>query len=115
MMFARMLAMATRKESLDEAIRVYQNSVIPAASQQPGFRGAVLLTDRANARGTSITFWESEEALLQNERSGYYERQVAALRPLLTGEPVRTVCEVSAQTMVQAMAGAGGSGMGATR
>lgn len=108
MMFARTVLFAAKKNAIDEAIGVYTNSVIPAASEQKGFRGAVLLSDRANARATSITFWESEADLLQSEKSGYFKKQIDTIRPLLVDEPVRNVYEVSAQTALQmpAMAGA---------
>ena len=66
MLFARAVQFSAKKSAIDEAIGIYQNSVIPAAGEQKGFRGAVLLTDRANARATSITFWESEADLLQS-------------------------------------------------
>ena len=108
MLFARAVQFIAKKNAVDEAIGIYQNSVIPAAGEQKGFRGAVLLTDRANARATSITFWESEADLLLGEKTGYYKKQIDALRPLMAEEPVRNVYEVSAQTALQmpAMAGA---------
>ncbi|HET7456746.1 MAG TPA: antibiotic biosynthesis monooxygenase [Gemmatimonadaceae bacterium] len=115
MLFARHVTFSAKKSAIDEAIGLYQNSVIPAASEQKGFRGAVLLTDRANARATSITFWESEADLLQGEKSGYYKKQIDALRPFMADEPVRTVYEVSAQTALQMPAVAGGPGVTARR
>jgi heme-degrading monooxygenase HmoA len=113
MLFARNVLFAAKKDAIDEAIGVYQSSVIPAASEQKGFRGAVLLTDRANGRATSITFWESEADLLQSEKSGYYKKQIEKLRPFMVDEPVRSVYEVSAQTALQMPAVAGTPGVGA--
>lgn len=101
MLFARAVQFAAKKNAIDEAIGVYQNQVIPAASDQKGFRGAVLLTDRTNARATSITFWESEADLLQGEKAGYYKKQIDSIRPFMVDDPVRTVYEVSAQTALQ--------------
>jgi heme-degrading monooxygenase HmoA len=115
MMFARMVSFAPRRDAVEELVALYQSSVIPAATEQKGFRGATLLTDRANARATSITFWESEADLLQSEKSGYFRRQLEALREHLVDEPVRTVYEVSAQTALQTPASAGETGLGARR
>ena len=115
MLFARTVLFAAKKNAIDEAIGVYQNAVIPAASEQKGFRGAVLLADRANGRATSITFWESEADLLQGEKSGYYKKQIDALRPLMLDDPVRTVYEVSAQTALQMPAAAGSPGVASRR
>ena len=113
MLFARAVQFSAKKSAIDEAIGIYQNSVIPAAGEQKGFRGAVLLTDRANARATSITFWESEADLFQSEKSGYYKKQIDSLRPMMADEPVRNVYEVSAQTALQ-MPGMAGAPSGAT-
>ena len=100
-MHARAVQFQAKADRADEMVRIYQDSVIPAASQQRGFRGAVLLTDRAKGRATSITFWESEADLLQGETSGYYQAQIDKIKPMMTAAPVREVYEVSAQTLVQ--------------
>lgn len=112
-MHARAVQFQAKADRADEMVRIYQDSVIPAASQQRGFRGAVLLTDRAKGRATSITFWESEADLLQSEKSGYYKKQIDSLRPMMADEPVRNVYEVSAQTALQ-MPGMAGAPSGAT-
>ena len=115
MLFARSVMFAARKDAIDEAIGIYQNSVVTAAGEQKGFRGAVLLTDRASARATSITFWESEADLLQSEKSGYYKKQIDKLRPMMLDEPMRSVYEVSVQTALQMPTAAGTPGVAAKR
>jgi quinol monooxygenase YgiN len=95
-MHARVTRVQLQPDKLDEAIRIYQESVIPAARQQPGFRSTQLITDRASGMGLSITVWESEADLQASEASGYYQEQVAKFAPLLTAPPVREVFEVSA-------------------
>jgi len=44
-MFARTTIMQGRAETMDEAAKIFRESVIPAAKQQKGFKGALFLTD----------------------------------------------------------------------
>ena len=41
---------------MNEAIAIFRDTVVPAASQQQGNRGAILLTDAVTNKGISITF-----------------------------------------------------------
>jgi quinol monooxygenase YgiN len=94
-MYVRVTRTQIQPDKLDEAIRIYQESVVPAAKQQPGFRSTQLVTDRASGTGLSITVWDSEADLQASEASGYYQAQLAKFAPLLTAPPVREVFEVS--------------------
>jgi quinol monooxygenase YgiN len=80
---------------IDEAIRLYQDSVVPAAKQQRGYRSTMLVTDRMSGKGMAITVWESAADLQASEASGYYQEQVAKFAPLLTAAPVREAYELS--------------------
>ena len=70
-MFARLTIVEVKVDKLDEAGKLYEEGVIPAAKSQKGFRGAYLLTDRKTGKGMSITLWESEADALAGEQSGY--------------------------------------------
>jgi quinol monooxygenase YgiN len=94
-MHVRVTRVQLQPDKLDEAIRIYQESVVPAAQQQPGFRSTQLITDRASGMGMSITVWETEANLHASEASGYYQEQIAKFAPLLTTPPVREVYEIS--------------------
>ena len=45
---------------MNEAIAIFRDSVVPAASQQQGNRGAILLTDPNTDKAIAIALWESE-------------------------------------------------------
>ncbi|HEY78022.1 MAG TPA: hypothetical protein G4O09_02805, partial [Dehalococcoidia bacterium] len=60
-MIARVTLMSIIKDKLDEAIRLFQESVVPAAKSQNGFRGAYFLTNRETGEGLSITLWMSAD------------------------------------------------------
>ena len=96
-MFARLTTVQINIDKLDEATKIYGDSVIPAAKSQKGFRGAYLLTDRKTGKGISMTLWDSEEDAIANEQSGYYQEQLSKFKELFTAPPVREGYEVSLQ------------------
>lgn len=98
-MYARMTTMQPHPGMAGEAARIFRESVIPAALQQMGFRGALLLEDPSSGRGTSITLWETEADLTAGEESGYFKEQLAKFGPLMAGPPVREVLVVTARVL----------------
>src|ERR1700730_15515925 len=61
-MFVRRTRVEGSPEKLDQTIENYQQQVLPVLKQQAGFRGAVLLANRATGAAQSVTMWENEEA-----------------------------------------------------
>jgi len=96
-MFARLTIVQMKTDKLDETIKIFEDSVVPAAKSQKGFQGAYLLTDRNTGKGISCTLWDSEEDADANEQSGYYQQQLDKLKDFLTAQPVREGYEVSVQ------------------
>jgi heme-degrading monooxygenase HmoA len=96
-MFARLTIVQTSIDKLDETMKIYEESVLPAAKSQKGFRGAYMLTDRKTGKGISITLWDSEEDAIANEQSGYYQEQLNKFKDFFTAPPVREGYEVSIQ------------------
>jgi heme-degrading monooxygenase HmoA len=94
-MHVRATSVHLQPDKVDEAIRIFQESVVPAAKQQAGFRGATLLVDRATGKGLSLTHWASEAEMKAGESSGYYQEQIAKFGPLLTAQPSREAFEVA--------------------
>jgi quinol monooxygenase YgiN len=71
-------------------------SIFTAARQQKGFRGVSFCLD-PKGEAVFLSLWESREALLANEASGYYQEQVAKLKDVLIKPTTRHVGEVKAQ------------------
>jgi quinol monooxygenase YgiN len=94
-MLVRVTTVQIQPSRIDEAIRLYQDSVVPAAQQQRGYRSTLLLTDRASGKGMAVTTWDTEADLQASEASGYYQEQLAKFGPLLMAPPVREVYELS--------------------
>jgi heme-degrading monooxygenase HmoA len=86
-----------KPDLIDETVKLFEDSVIPAAKSQKGFREAYLLSDSKSGKGVSITFWDSEEEAIANEQSGYYQDQVNKFKEYFTAPPVREGYEVSVQ------------------
>lgn len=97
-MFARMTAFQIKIDKIDEGIKLFDESVIPAAKSQNGYSGAYLLIDRKEGKVVSITLWNYEEDAMANEKSLYYQEQLIKFLSLLT-EPsyIREGYEVSIQ------------------
>ncbi len=96
-MFARLRIVQMKIDRIDETVKLYEESVIPAAKSQKGYCGAYLLNDRKTGKGISIALWESEEDVIANEQSGYYQEQVNKFKDVFTASPVREGYEVSVQ------------------
>ena len=96
-MHARVTMVQSQRGQQDELVQIYQESVVPAAERQAGFRGALLLSDPYSDKGISITLWESEAAMVAGETSGYYQEQIRKFGTLFAAPPNREHYEVSVQ------------------
>ncbi len=96
-MYARVVTVQTQPGKTEEAIRIYRDSVMPAAKQQQGFKGAFMLTDPNTGKGLSIALWETEADLRAGETSGYYQEQIAKFAQVFAAPPTREAYEVSVQ------------------
>jgi quinol monooxygenase YgiN len=86
-MRARVVRVQTEPEQADEAANLFRDSVVPAAKQQPGFKGALLLVDPDTGKGLAVSMWEDEAAMERSEDSGYLKEQLAKFSKLFTGPP----------------------------
>ena len=96
-----MVARATMAEidpvrmSIDEAVGLFRNSVLPALHEQEGYQGVyVLLSPEGQA--LVLTFWETEEAAeagVAGTRS-FYSEQVEKFVTLFKAEPGREQYDV---------------------
>lgn len=100
-MFARLTIIQVKRDRIDEALKLYEESVIPAAKSQKGFQGVYVLTDRKTGKAITITMWDDEEDALDNERNLYYQEQVAKFITFFTVPPIREGYEVSLQAKMK--------------
>ena len=93
-MYVRMTTLSFHVEKYDEGVRAFNQSVVPAARAQKGFRAIYLLADRQAGRCVALTFWEDEASAVANEKSRYYQEQLVKLLPFYASPPVREGYEV---------------------
>ena len=93
-MVARVTSVAVKPEDIGESARLFDESVLPAARQEKGFMGALLLV-RDDGRALAIDLCDTIENLRANERSGFYQEQIAKFAEKITGHPTREVFEVA--------------------
>jgi heme-degrading monooxygenase HmoA len=96
-MHARVVSMEVLPINTREAVRIYQDLVVPAAKEQRGFRQALLLADPDTGEAVSISLWDSEDDMRESEVSGFYHRKLDQLGALFISTPVRKHYEVSVQ------------------
>jgi heme-degrading monooxygenase HmoA len=90
-------------ETMEKAIQMVEESVVPAAKQQSGFKGFLTLVDRRGGKLILLTMWETEAALKAGEASGYYGEQIAKfahLSQLSVTPPYREVYELIIHEMI---------------
>ncbi len=96
MRHVRAASVQIQQVKMQEAIDIYNDSVLAAVKAQKGFQGAYLMTDSDSGKALSITVWESEADMLAGEASGgYYNEQVAKFGSVMDGPPTLEHYELS--------------------
>ena len=98
-MHGRVVSVQVEPAKLGEAVELYRDSVVPAAKDQDGFRGAVLLTDPESGNAISVTLWDSEEDLIRGQESGFYQDQLAKFADYLIRIPDQQGYEISVMSL----------------
>jgi hypothetical protein len=99
-MVARVTTVKVEPKDVAEAVRLFDESVVPAAEQEEGFMGALLLT-REDGRALVVDLCDTVEHMRANERSGFYQTQVAKFADKLVGRPSRAFYDVAVAKGVQ--------------
>ena len=99
-MVARVTHVKVKPDDVAEAVRLFDESVIPAAEQEAGFMGALLLT-RDDGRALVVDLCDTVEHMRANERNGFYQTQVAKFANKLVDRPSREFYDVAVAKGVQ--------------
>lgn len=86
-MYARMTTFYIPIKHSEEAVEIFKSSVIPEAKSQKGFVGAYFLMNRNLGQFISLTMWENQDAAVENQKSGYYQRQLDKFEEFQTTNP----------------------------
>ncbi len=93
-MVARVTHVSVKPEDVEESVRLFDESVIPAAEREEGFMGALLLV-REDGRGIAIDLCDTLEHMRANESNGFYQTQVAKFAKKIVERPSREFYEVA--------------------
>ena len=95
-MHARMTVAHAQPDRFDEAVAAVHDTFLPAAREQGGYRGFLLLTDRATQQLVGISLWETEaDVQASGGGGGYYQERMASFGELLVSPPTTTTHEVA--------------------
>jgi heme-degrading monooxygenase HmoA len=96
-MYARAVTIQMQPGKLDEAVRVFQDSVVPAIKQQKGFKRISMLIDRNTCKTLTVSFWETEADRTASETSGHFAAQLAKFGSFFAAPPITERYEVSVE------------------
>ncbi len=86
-MFAQVNSVQTATDKLAGLIK-WAEEQLPAARETPGFKGLYMLADRQSGKIVTISLWESDNDLRQNEARGAQVRQEASSELGIAPTPV---------------------------
>ncbi len=86
-MYARVFKVKVDTGRIDDGVEIYEDGYVPAANQQEGFLGAMLLGNRETGRGMAISMWQSEQAARATEQSGFVQQVLGRFTEILTEAP----------------------------
>lgn len=97
-MYARVTTTQFSPYRLEESIHIAREQIVPAAQQQNGFKGYLMLVDRSTGKGITITLWEGEEDReITGPNSSYYRDAIGKVVPLLEAAPMVEDLEIVIQ------------------
>ena len=94
-MFARttLLEIDTVRVPLDEALRQFENAVLPKLRDQPGYLGVYALTT-PEGRAMLISFWETADEADASAADGWYPSVLSEFMTMFRSAPGREKYEV---------------------
>ena len=99
-MVARVTHVRVNPEDIDESVRLFDESVIPAATQEEGFMGALLLV-RPDGTALAIDLADNIDHAHANERSGFYQSRITKFAGKIIDRPSREFYDVRVAKGVQ--------------
>lgn len=99
---ARTVTLLAQPGKVDEIARVMRESILPAARQQPGYRGLLLLLDRGSGKCIASSQWTTAADLKATETGGYFQAQIAKVQPYVAGQVIREEYELTLPALTPA-------------
>ena len=81
------------RSSVEEALELYKENVLPQLHEQDGFQGVVMMAT-PDGKGIVMSLWETAEQAKANEEAGFYEETLARFVTLFAAPPGRESYEI---------------------
>ena len=83
--------------SVEEARKIWDENLVPAAMAQKGFISCFLLVSEHVHEGIAVAIWENRADAGNGERSGYYLQQLAKFEPFYAAPPEHKFYDVNSK------------------
>ncbi|WP_299431297.1 antibiotic biosynthesis monooxygenase [uncultured Meiothermus sp.] len=96
-MYARVVTTYIKPESLDEAVEIWREKVVPTLKGAKGFKSSFMTGDRKTGKGVVFSLWETEADATVWNTSGKYQEVISHFARLFTAPPTQEQLEVLVQ------------------
>jgi heme-degrading monooxygenase HmoA len=93
-MFARITKIKVKIDKIEEASKLFKESVIPMFKSQKGYKGAYYLAERNKGECICISLWDKENDAIANEESLLYQEQLIKFMNFMTANPTKEGYEI---------------------
>lgn len=88
---------------IEDAVEIYERSVMPAQHEQAGYEGGYVLTT-PQGKALVITFWRDDAAAERGMARGFYDEQVRKFVTMFRSPPGREIYDVAVADTPSALA-----------
>lgn len=94
-MYARvtLLEVDTLRTSVEDALKLFQDAVMPKLQDQPGYRGVYAMST-PEGQALLMSFWDKEEQAAEMDGGGWYSSVLSEFAVLFRSPPGRAYYEV---------------------
>ncbi|MBG94491.1 MAG: hypothetical protein CL793_04420 [Chloroflexi bacterium] len=96
-MYVQVSRVKIHQGMMEDAIRMFRESVLPLLVEQSGFIKFYLLSDPANHEIIVENFWEAIADIEALQLSGFYSAQVDKFVGIFASSPERAVYELASE------------------
>lgn len=96
-MYISLVTTTLKPDTIDDAIRIWQEQVVPAVQQIPGIKSGRFLVNRATNSVVASATYDSEAEAQAAGTDPHYRKAVSFLADLLAGPVQRVVYEVAVE------------------
>ena len=93
-MYARLTRSQVRVERIEQSVKIFNESVVPASKRQKGYRGLLLFLNSKTGEAVTLGLFDSEEDCLASEDNHFYQEQLVKFINFFSSPPVREGYEV---------------------